>query len=97
MNGENSSRRLVLRGALVAGCSLIAPVSLFSSLARGADSAAPAATKKLAKASVQYQAQPKGEQKCGGCTNFIAKSNTCARVEGKITPEGWCSLWAKKA
>lgn len=62
-----------------------------------ADSAAPTTTKKLAKASVQYQTQPKGEQKCSTCINFIAESNTCKLVEGPISPEGWCALWAKKA
>ena len=65
--------------------------------ATSADSAAPAATSKVSQASVQYQAQPKGEQKCGGCLNFIAESNTCKLVAGQVSPEGWCSLWAKKA
>ena len=45
----------------------------------------------------QYQAQPKGEQKCGSCLNFVAESNTCKLVAGQVSPEGWCSLWAKKA
>ncbi len=46
---------------------------------------------------MQYQAQPKGEQKCSGCLNFIAESNTCKLVDGQISPDGWCSLWVKKA
>jgi len=29
--------------------------------------------------------------------NFIAESKTCKLVDGQISPEGWCSLWAKKA
>ena len=65
--------------------------------ATSADAAAPAATGKVSQASVQYQTQPKGEQKCGGCQHFIAESNTCKLVEGQISPEGWCILWAKKA
>lgn len=64
------------------------------SSAPSADSAAPAA--KVSQASVQYQTQPKGEQKCSTCTHFIAESNTCKLVEGQISPEGWCVLWAKK-
>jgi len=28
--------------------------------------------------------------------NFIAESNTCKLVEGQISPDGWCVLWAKK-
>jgi hypothetical protein len=106
-------RRLVLRGALVLGCSPWVPIALVGcdskkdansssaapagSPATSADSAAPAATSKVPQASVQYQAQPKGEQKCGGCLNFIAESNTCKLVAGQVSPEGWCSLWAKKA
>jgi hypothetical protein len=46
---------------------------------------------------VQYQTQPKGDQKCGGCLHFIAESNTCKLVEGQISPDGWCILWAQKA
>lgn len=61
----------------------------------GADATAPAAAK-VSQASVQYQAQPKGDQKCDNCMHFIADSNTCKLVEGEISPEGWCSLWVKK-
>jgi len=57
----------------------------------------PATTGKVTQVSVQYQAQPKGEQKCSGCQHFIAESTTCKLVEDPISPEGWCSLWAKKA
>ena len=91
------SRRVVLRGALAIGCSLFVPAALFSSPATGANAAAPTATKKMPKASVQYQAQPKGEQKCSGCLNFIAESKTCKLVEGPVSPDGWCVMWAKKA
>ena len=90
-------RRVVLRGTLAVGCSLFGPIALFSSLATSAHAASPAATKKMPKASVQYQTQPKGEQKCSNCVNFIAKSNTCKLVDGQISPTGWCTLWSKKA
>lgn len=65
--------------------------------APAAEPAAPAAAAKVSQASVQYQNQPKGDQKCSGCQHFIAGSNACALVEGQISPEGWCTLWAKKA
>jgi hypothetical protein len=61
------------------------------------ESAAPAAPAKVSQASVKYQTQPKGEQKCANCMHFIAESNTCKLVEGNISPEGWCILWAKAA
>jgi hypothetical protein len=113
MKAEIPSRRIVLRGALAVACGLWVPIVLSgcdskkgtnssspapaSAPATSAGSAAPAATKKVSPASVQYQAQPKGEQKCGNCVNFIAESNTCKLVDGQVSPEGWCSLWAKKA
>jgi hypothetical protein len=56
-----------------------------------------APTGKASQASVQYQAQPQGEQKCSNCLHFIAASNTCVVVEGQISPEGWCSIWVKAA
>ncbi|HRK77154.1 MAG TPA: hypothetical protein PLQ95_01320 [Thiobacillus sp.] len=109
---EIPPRRAVLRGALAVGCSLLLPAALFGcdskkgesasgaapagSPATGADAAAPAPAGKVTQASVQYQNQPKGEQKCAGCLNFIAESNTCKLVEGQISPDGWCTLWAQK-
>jgi uncharacterized protein YjbJ (UPF0337 family) len=113
MKEEIPPRRLVLRGALLLGCSPWVPIALVgcdskkdansssaatdSDPATSAGSAAPAGTSKVSQTSVQYQAQPKGEQKCGGCLNFVAESNTCKLVAGQVSPEGWCSLWAKKA
>lgn len=118
-------RRIVLRGALAAGCSLLLPASLpgcdsrqeTGSAAPDAtpdtasptpesaapaspipetESAAPAAPAKVSQASVQYQTQPKGEQKCANCMHFEGP-NACKLVEGEISPEGWCLLWAKAA
>jgi len=113
MKVEIPSRRVVLRGALAVGFSLLAPAALFgcnskqgekstsaapaSPAAPSAEPAAPASTGKATQASVQYQAQPKGDQKCGGCMHFSAESNTCNVVDGQISPDGWCSLWVKKA
>lgn len=110
---QSPPRRAVLRGALAVGCSLWLPVALSgcdskkgadsagsapaSPAAGGTNSAAPPAPTKVPQASVQYQTQPKGEQQCSGCQHFIAASNTCELVEGQISPNGWCSLWLKKA
>lgn len=60
-------------------------------------SVAPADTTKVSQISVRYQPQPKGEQKCGNCMHFIAGSNTCKLVEGTVSPEGWCVIWANAA
>ena len=113
MKEEILPRRVVLRGALAVGCSLLLPMAFSgcdskkganstssapdSSPSTSGNSAAPATAVKVSQASVQYQAQPKGEQKCDGCKNFIAESNICKLVEGQISPDGWCVLWAKKA
>ncbi|HWR78181.1 MAG TPA: hypothetical protein VN283_13345 [Thiobacillus sp.] len=113
MKEEIPPRRVVLRGALAMGCGLLLPAALFGcdskkganstgaaqagSPATSADAAAPAATRKVSQASVQYQTQPKGGQKCDGCLHFIAGSNSCKLVEGQISPGGWCTLWAQKA
>jgi hypothetical protein len=63
----------------------------------GPMAAAPAEVAKSSQASVQYQAQPKGEQKCSNCMHFIAGSNTCKRVDGQVSPQGWCIIWANAA
>lgn len=113
MKEEVPPRRVVLRGALAVGCSLFVPIALFGCDSKkganstssapasppdtSANSSAPAATKKVSQASVQYQTKPKGEQKCSTCVNFIAESNTCKLVDGQISPDGWCTLWVKKA
>ncbi|MDZ7594677.1 MAG: hypothetical protein U0932_08505 [Thiobacillus sp.] len=109
---EIPPRRVVLRGALAVGCGLLLPAALFGCDSKkgetatgaapagapdtSADTAAPAAAK-VSQESVQYQAQPKDGQKCDGCLHFIAGSNACTLVEGQISPDGWCILWAKKA
>lgn len=113
MNQSIPPRRLVLHGALALGCGLCLPIALSGcdskpganpgsaaspgSPATGTNAAASAAIKKVSQASVQYRAQPKGEQKCGNCVNFVTESNTCKLVDGQVTPEGWCVAWAKTA
>lgn len=51
---------------------------------------------KVSQAQVQYQTQPKGNQKCAACMHFVAADGSCKLVEGPITPEGWCTLFAPK-
>jgi hypothetical protein len=61
--------------------------------AREASPSAPA-TGKARKDQVDYQDQPKDDQKCSACLHFVAESNTCKVVEGTVSPLGWCRLWA---
>jgi High potential iron-sulfur protein len=53
------------------------------------------AQQKAAKKLVQYQEKPKGTQECDECLHFVAP-DSCKLVEGKISPKGWCSLYAPK-
>lgn len=48
---------------------------------------------KMSKEQAKYQAQPKGDQQCSNCIQFVADSNVCKLVEGQIAPQGWCILW----
>ncbi|MFC6634749.1 high-potential iron-sulfur protein [Microbulbifer taiwanensis] len=50
---------------------------------------------KAKKEAVQYQDTPKNGQKCVDCVLFEPPEG-CKVVEGKISPEGWCSLFAPK-
>lgn len=110
--GCAASRRTLLRGVLLAGCSLLLPASLM-----GCDSQAgidatdasgdsdPAATNagatqvsaKVSQESVAHQRQPKAGQQCDGCLHFLAASNTCQVVEGAISPDNWSSMWTPRA
>ena len=50
---------------------------------------------KLSKDQAKYQDNPKGEQRCDGCAQFVAPDG-CKLVEGKISPSGWCTLYTAK-
>jgi hypothetical protein len=54
-----------------------------------------AAQAKLAKKDVDYQGQPKGNQRCDNCINFEAPSG-CKVVDGQVSPQGWCIAYAPK-
>jgi len=58
------------------------------------------AADKAAQKAVQYQDTPKGDAKCSGCKFFqpgkdAKAKGQCTVVEGDISPDGWCSLYAK--
>jgi len=85
------SRRECIKGTLAA----LGTVGL----ARGAVAqAAP----KVPQKDAQYQDSPKNGQKCDMCQYYIAgaqptAAGTCQLVDGKISPNGWCALFAKKS
>ncbi len=57
--------------------------------------AVPANAAKAPQKAVKYQDTPKGEQRCDNCALFEAPSS-CKTVDGTISPEGWCMVYAKK-
>ena len=82
---ENERRHLSRRAALT-GTAL----ALGAAMGRQA-----AAQQKLTQAIAQYQATPKGNDRCGACANFQAP-NACKFVAGEISPTGWCQLFSPK-
>lgn len=49
---------------------------------------------KLPQKAAAYQPTPKGDRKCETCKLFV-KPNACEKVDGEISPEGYCILWQK--
>jgi hypothetical protein len=101
MSSINNQRRLLLRGAVALCGTLCLPAMAksnrgFSGPAASTKDQELAAGPKVSKAQVKYQEQPKGNQMCATCQQFISP-NSCKLVEGKISPNGWCVLWARKA
>lgn len=51
-----------------------------------------AAQTKMTQQQVSYQDTPKGTQVCVNCKLFVSP-DACKSVEGKISPQGWCTLF----
>lgn len=82
-DADGISRRTMLGGAAVAmgvGAAFIVPTT---------------ASAKTAQKDAKYQDKPNGEAKCSTCMLF-SPPDACQAVDGKISPEGWCQLYAKK-
>jgi len=89
MNFPVSRRNLIHRAAIVVGGGVIAAASVGLRPAQ-------AQAAKVAPSAAEYQATPKGESKCSGCSSFIAPGS-CKLVSGAISPSGWCILFAAKS
>jgi hypothetical protein len=83
------SRRGILRAA--AGGLAISTTLAVQAPHTKADNAA-----QLRKEDVRYQDQPKGEQNCRRCKNFVSP-NGCRVVSGSVDPNGWCLLFQAAA
>ena len=80
------SRRMALSGAAFA----------LGSAAIAAAVSQAAARQKISQADAKYQGTPKGNLHCDGCVNF-QPPNACKFVQGDISPNGWCQLFAPKS
>lgn len=58
-------------------------------------SLAAAQQNKMTQKAAGYQNQPNGKYRCSGCSHF-AVPNSCKIVEGEISPNGWCRMFALK-
>ena len=97
MSKHNPERRTVLRGVLAAGCALCVPMVWAAENATGTAKSSGATDGKMSKTQAKYQDQPKSDRSCAMCMNFIAATSACKVVEGQVSANGWCMLWAKKS
>ena len=79
------SRRQLLTRVMIAAAGGIAVLGIASP-----------ALAKMTQQTVGYQANPNNGLKCSDCTLFRAPSS-CIMVDGTISPDGWCKLFAKKS
>lgn len=52
-----------------------------------------AESEKMSKAQAEYQDAPKGIAMCATCTLFVAP-HSCKVVDGEVSPNGWCKVYA---
>ena len=54
----------------------------------------------LDRAMVDYMERPHGEQRCAGCSHYLASALAgpqCDLVAGRIAPHGWCARFTVPA
>jgi len=84
---EKETTTLLSRRSVVMAAAAAAPLLVMSGTGAQA---------KETQTAVRYQDSPKDGRQCSGCNNFLPP-NSCKLVDGVISPNGWCQLWAKKA
>ncbi len=78
----NTSKRALLRLVVLAAGGALAPWHL-----------AAAEGDKMSKQQADYQDSPKGIAMCATCTLFVAP-HSCKVVDGDVSPNGWCKVYA---
>lgn len=103
---HDPKRRAVLLGGLAAGCAACLPAA-WAAEKMPAGGKQPAqqpsqqpgggsSAGKMTQAAARYQSKPNANQKCSNCANFIAPGS-CKVVDGKVSPNGWCIVYAPKS
>lgn len=82
---------MISRRTLLQMTACLVPAALLTAMGGTAQ-----ASQKVPKATVKYQDHPHGDQQCSKCRFFI-KPHSCQLVEGKIYPDGWCTLFQAKS
>lgn len=88
---DPSRRELFKKGAIAAVGLAVAGVAL----------SAESAAAKMSQQGAMYQPKPHANQKCSGCARFkpgatATADGSCAIVDGKISPNGWCVMFTPK-
>jgi hypothetical protein len=83
-----SRRHVLVIAAGAGGASIASTAALIAA-------STPAQAAKASQKVVKYQDTPKGEQRCENCVQFEAPSS-CKTVDGTVTAQGWCMVYAKK-
>ncbi len=96
MNEDLDLDKLISRRTLLKGAAAVTCVALASAFA------GKAFAEKSTKVATAYQDKPNGDKKCSNCNFFIpgktpTAEGTCQIVEGSISPQGYCTLYVKKA
>jgi hypothetical protein len=86
--GALSRRRLLRAGACAVGAAALIGAASTAATAQ--------VSKKASQKDAGYQDSPMGGNSCAKCRNFQAPSS-CLTVDGSISPNGYCRLFAKKA
>ena len=92
----NASRRALIRKGITAA-------TVGTVAASGVLKFSPArAQSMVSQATAMYQDKPNGMQQCDKCVNFIpgktpTANGACIKVEGVISPHGWCGLFVAKS
>ena len=86
MDKTQVSRRLLLQRAVTVAAGTVTMVATANRAG---------AQTKSSQAWVAYQDKPQGSQRCDNCNQFEPPS-ACKTVDGQISPQGWCKIYAPK-